>query len=173
MSITARDIITQALRKLGIGTPGEVLSADEMNSGLDALNVMLKSWSGRSLLTTAQLQESFALIGGLPTYTIGPSVVSPNFITVKPITVCSGFIRDQSNTDYPVGLISREEYNAFVNKSDTGLPSVIFYDPGIAQQANQLGTVNLYLTPDSTNIYTLFLVSEKPFTTFASLNSIY
>jgi len=173
MAITARDIIVQALRKLGIGTPGETLAADEMNACLDALNVMLKSWSGRSLLTTAQVQESFPLVGGLATYTIGPAVIAPNFITVKPITVCSGFIRDQNNTDYPIGLISREEYNSFDTKSNTGLPENLFYDPGPTQQNIQTGMINLYLTPDSTNTYTLFIVSEKPFTTFATLNTAY
>ena len=182
MSITARDIIVQALRKLGIGTPGETLAADEMNACLDALNVMLKSWSGRSLLTTAQVEEGFPLNGGYASYQIGvgswqsgfgASPTALGFNTVKPITICSSFIRDQNKTDYPISLISREEYNAFDTKSNTGLPENLFYDPGPTQQNIRTGTINLYLTPDSTNTYTLFIVSEKPFTTFATLNTAY
>jgi hypothetical protein len=169
MTITATDIITQALRKLGVFEP----SAADLSRGLDALNVMLKSWSGRSLLTTAEVQESFVLTGGKASYTLGAAAGTPDFTTVKPISISSGFIRDQNNTDYPISIISREEYNSFVSKSDTGLPENVFYDPGIAQQANQLGTFYLYLTPDSTNTYTLYLAAEKPFTIFASLTDTY
>ena len=113
MTISARDIIVKSFRKIGIGAYGETLQSYDMNAGLEALNTLLKSWSGRSLLTTAQVQESFPLIGGVATYTIGPSVLAPNFITVKPIKICSAFIRDQTGNDYNVNVISREEYNDF------------------------------------------------------------
>jgi hypothetical protein len=174
MSITARDIIVQALRKIGVGSLGEVLAADEMNACLDALNVLLKSWSGRRLLTTAAIQESFALVGGTAAYTIGASVIAPNFITQKPIRILDGcFIRDQNGSDYPLNVISRELYNSYDTKTNRGLPTELFYDAGATQQALQTGTITFYLTPDTTNTYTVFLVSEKPFTVFASLNAAY
>ena len=172
-TVKARDLIIQSARKIGVGTPGEVMSAEEMNTWLDAMNVLLKSWSGRSLLTTAQTQESFALTGGKAVYTLGAAAGSPDVTTVKPIRIISAFVRDQNNTDYPVNIISREEYNAFDTKSDQGLPQNIFYDPGVSQQTNQKGTISLYLTPDSTNTYSLFIASEKPFTSFATLDDVF
>ena len=183
MSITARDIIVQALRKIGVGSLGEVLAADEMNACLDALNVLLKSWSGRRLLTTAAIQESFPLNGGYASYNIGlgtwqsgpgANLTALGFATAKPIRILDGcFIRDQNGSDYPLNVISRELYNSYDTKTNRGLPTEIFYDAGSTQQALQTGTVTFYLTPDTTNTYTVFLVSEKPFSVFASLNDAY
>ena len=41
---TARDLITQSLRTLGVLHSGETPSAEEANDGLTSLNQMLNSW---------------------------------------------------------------------------------------------------------------------------------
>ena len=169
---TAQDIITKALGLLVIGAEGEPLTTQQLSDGLDSLNNFLSLLGARSLLTTAQVQESFPLVGGTASYTIGLSAIAPNFTTTMPLQVMSGFIRDQNNNDTGLDVISREEYNAYPLKTDSGLPSKVFYDPGLTQQATPLGTLSFWLTPDTTMTYTAFLVSEKTFTQFASLSGL-
>jgi len=169
---TALDIIKKALQKIGVGAEGENLSFEAANDGLDALNDYLSLLGVRGLLTTAQIQESFALSANISTYTIGPFVLAPNFITAKPITLCGGFIRDANGNDTGLDVISREEYNSFSTKTDSGTPDSVFYDPGATQQASQVGTFYFYPAPDSTIGYTAFLVSGKTFTRFVSLSSL-
>ena len=169
---TALDLITKSLGLLGIGAEGETLTAQQANDALDSLNNFLALLGVRSLLTSAQIQESFPLVANLARYTIGPSVTAPNFIAEMPQKVVSGFIRDDNGNDTFLNIISREEYNSFSLKTDTGTPEYAFYDPGPTQQAAAFGTLNFYLTPDSTIGYQAFLVSEKTFTQFASLGSL-
>lgn len=166
---TAYDIIQKALQKIGVLAEGETATAAQMQDGLDALNMLLDSWSGRSLLTSARIRESFALTANQATYTIG---VGAGFNTSKPFEIVDAFVRDGQNIDYPVGVVSRGVYDAYDDKALTTVtsrPESLFYDPGATQQANHAGTIYLYPTPDGNTTYTLFLESEKPFTTFSAL----
>jgi|LGOV01.1.fsa_nt_gb hypothetical protein len=165
---TARDVIKQAMKKIGILAAGEEPAAAEAVDALETLNSLLSSWSGDSLITPATIQEGFALITSQNSYTIGSEL---NFDTVKPLRIISAFIRSSSGIDYPVTILPRNRYNALADKTTEGRPTNLFYDPGVAQQATQTGTVYLYLTPDSA--YTLYLISEKAFTEFAGLTTAF
>ena len=48
--MTARDIIIQAQRKLGVETVQKTPTAKEISDGLEALNSMISSWSADRLL---------------------------------------------------------------------------------------------------------------------------
>jgi hypothetical protein len=157
---------------IGVLADGEVPTASQANDALDSLNIMLNSWSTQGLITAALIKESLTLTSALGTYTIGPTVTAPNFITSKPFKITSGYIHDASGNDYPLmDIISIEEYNSFPLKTTQGTPERLAYDMGATQQANQIGTIYLYPVPDSTIAYTLYIESEKPFTQFATLDT--
>jgi len=167
---TARDIIKKALLKAGVLAEGEDPSSSEANDTFDALNLMLESWAGRSLLTTAQIQETLTLTAGTSSYTIGSG---GDIDTTKPFSIESAFIRDSNNTDYGVAIVGRTVYDSYSDKAyttNTARPRVLFYDPGTTQQSTQLGTIYLYPIPDSSSTYTLYINSEKPFTSFTNLS---
>jgi hypothetical protein len=168
---TPRDIVTKALQKLVILAEGEVPTAQQMNDGFYSLNAMLDSWSGRSLLTTAQVQESFALTAAKGVYTIGP--VGCDVTSAKPFEIISGFVRDANNADFDLQVVGRETYDSYAGKTIVGevsRPQALFYDPGVTQQTVQKGTILLYPYPDTSSTYTLFIDSEKAFTEFATLS---
>jgi hypothetical protein len=168
---TSLDIIKKSLQKIGVLAEGEEATAPQANDALDALNNMLDSWAARSLLTTAQIRESFTLTADKRTYTIGSG---GDFDTSKPFEIASAFVRDSNNIDYGIDVVGREVYDSYTSKALTTYttrPTNLFYDPGATQQATQLGTIYIYPTPDGTTTYTLFLESEKPFTQFTDLTS--
>lgn len=165
---TARDVIKQAMKKIGVLAPGEEPTAAEAADSLETLNSLLSSWSGNSLVTPATVQENFALIASQNSYTIGAGL---NFDTAKPLRILNGFIRDGAGLDYPVTILPRNSYNDLAAKMSEGRPTNLFYDPGVAQQANQTGIVYLFLTPDVA--YTLFIISEKAFTEFSNLTTAF
>lgn len=169
---TALDIIKKSLQKIGVLSEGEEASASQANDAFDALNMMIDSWAARTLLTTAQIRESFSLTASQRLYTIGSGA---NFNTSKPFQIVSAFVRDSSNLDYGINVVSREIYDSYGDKASTSYtarPTSLFYDPGATQQANQTGNIYLYPTPDGNTTYTLFLESEKPFTQFSNLTSV-
>jgi hypothetical protein len=177
---TAQDFITQALAMINVGALGETIPTAQLNAAFDVLNNMLDSWSGRSLLTTALIQEDFVLTANKGVYTIGSSygtmpVITADFNTARPIEIVSAFIQDSNDVQYPVQVVPRETYDSYTDKLITGevtRPQALYFDPGVTQQTAQWGTVNLYPYPDSADTYTLYIDSEKAFTEFASLSAV-
>lgn len=163
---TARDVIQKAMQKIGVLAEGETPTAQQAEDGLDSLNLMLESWAGKSLLTSAHIQSGFSLVSGTANYTIGSN---QTFNTVKPFTVIDAFIRDSANQDTGLEVVNRDTYNSHGDKTTSGTPGIVFYDPGATQNANQTGTVYIYPSPDAN--YTLYLTMEQPFTALANLSS--
>lgn len=148
---TARDIITKALQKIGAVTKSETVSADEANDGLSALNALISSWSNESLLVYGRSWETFNLTSGDGEYTIGPAA---DFNTTRPVSIAAAYV-SRDGTDYPLQVISDENYASIVSKDDQGTPDVLNFDNGYPT-----AKIRLYPVPDTS--YTLFILSEKP-----------
>ena len=168
---TANDIIQQAFQNLlGINVSATMPTADISNA-LDVLNAMMDNLSADGLLTIGQVRESFPLVYNQQAYTIGSS---GNFNTAKPINISSCFVRDSNNNAYRMQVGTREIWDGLSDKDLSalvGIPELLFYDPGLTQQATQVGTIYIYPTPDASTTYTLFLESEKMLTEFSSLST--
>jgi len=150
---TGLNIITKALQKNGVLTASEAPDADMAADGLSALNAMLSSWSNDSLLCYARVWESFNLVAGTSSYTIG---TGQTFNTTRPIAIVDGcYTRLSPSYDEPISVTTDELYNGIVDKTTRGRPRVMSYDNGFAS-----GTIRMWPVPDQT--YSLFLLSEKP-----------
>jgi hypothetical protein len=156
---TARDIITRALQRNGILTKGESPSGDEASDGLTALNDMIASWSNDSLLIYARISESFPLVSGQSSYTIGPS---GNFNTTRPLQILTAFTRI-GNIDYEMSIIPEQAFDGITQKNiSSSIPEVMFYQAGFP-----LGTITIYPVPTTG---TLHIRSEKQLTELSSLD---
>lgn len=160
---TALSLITQAAKKIGVVFKSESLDSDEATDGLTALNNMLSSWANDSLLVYARTWESFTLTGGTGSYTIG---TGGNFNTTRPIAIVEAYVRIAS-VDYPLEIIPDEVYNQYITiKSIQTSPSrYLNYD-----NAYPLGNIRLYTVPSTND--TLFLLTEKPFSSFALSDTV-
>lgn len=152
---TATVLITDALEEIGAIEADEPLTNSEIQKGLKVLNRLLGEWSAQSLMVYVTTRESFVTVASTPSYTIG---TGSTWNTTRPTAVEQAFIRI-SNIDYPVRVIQdRAEYERISDKNSvTGQPRVLYYDPTYAA-----GTVYLYPMPDI--VYTVHLISLKPFT---------
>lgn len=160
---TALDIINGAARLIGVNFKSESLSADEASDGLTSLNDMISSWSNDDLVIYETVNESFPLVSGTATYSIG---TGHTFNTTRPTTIGFAFIR-QGNIDYAIDIISKTDYDAIPFKSDgNGLPRKLVYDASYPY-----ASIKLYPIPSTG--YTLFLESNKPITELASLNTTF
>lgn len=157
---TARDIIKKSLQKIGALVKGEAPAADEADDGLDSLNQLIESWANDSLLCYARTWESFSLSGGTASYTIGSG---GTFNTTRPFDIVQAYVRN-GTIDYALGYIDDQAYNSISFKSIQGIPEFINSD-----NAYPLATLRLYPVPSAA--YTLFLLTEKPLTGFATLDT--
>lgn len=158
---TARTIIKKAMQKGGILTKYQNPTASEYNDALDALNNMLSSWANDSLMVFARTWESFPLTGAT-SYTMG---AGGDFNTVRPIGIIASYVRI-GTTDTPVTVINDEAYfNSIMTKDAPGQPEWLNNDNGYP-------LVKLRPWPVGGAAYTLFLLTEKQLTAFATLDTV-
>lgn len=157
---TARQIITRAMQKIGVLIKSEPPSADEADDALASLNALISSWSNDSLMIFARSLESFPLTGA-ESYTIG---VGGDFNTVRPTNIVDAYVR-QGTTDLPLAIIDDETFAGIITKNVSGLPYALNYS-----NSYPLGVIKTY--PLGLGGYTLFLLTEKPATGFATLDTV-
>jgi hypothetical protein len=156
---TAIKIIERAMRSINALGAGEALGPDDARDALDALNDVLEGWSNERLTIYQITQEGFALTPGQATYSIG---TNGDFNTPRPMRITSAFLR-WNGADYPVDLITQEEYDSIALKAaQSNLPSVLYVDTGYP-----LSTVKLWSVPNVAA--TLYLNSLKPLAAFGAL----
>ena len=169
-TVTRDQIITLALRKLGVLEIGSSPDADTVSNAAMSLNLIIKQLSTDGLKLWKVSEIIVPLTSGQTQYTLGGSTstlmydaLNPTVaITDKPLKVIQGFYRNLQSTpsvDTPVMLVSKQEYNVLGSKFSTGTTNTIFYDP---RKLN--GVLYVYLTPDlnaQTNIQ-LHIVAQMP-----------
>jgi hypothetical protein len=155
---TANDIITGALKLLGVLYKSETPSADESADALESLNDLLESWSNDDLMTYSLSTESFPLTGAAQ-YTIG---TGGDFNTQRPININNALVRI-ANIDYPLDIIPPEMFQQIPFKSiTTMIPSFLTYDNGYP-----LGVIKMYTIPTAGG--TLIMQLNKPLLALTSL----
>jgi hypothetical protein len=148
---TGQDLIESVMRKTGALGQSETPSAAEATDVLEIINDLLDSWANDGLSVYARTLESYSLSASDGEYTYGSG---GNINTTRPVKVIAAYIRS-GTTDYPLEIISDENYALIQDKSATGIPTQINFDNGFATN-----TVKLYPVPASA--YTLYILSEKP-----------
>lgn len=171
MNVYVKDIFRNALSKIGVREVGQEPTVDQYNTCLFNANLMIDAWSVHRLMLRGNTTSPFSLTANKSSYTIGPS--GCDFTAGKPVNLVQAFIRDSANLDYPVEIVTQEEYDSYPDKAiGTGRPERLWYDPGLSQQtAPNKGTIYLYPIPDS-GPYTLYLVSEGYLTELVNLTDL-
>ena len=111
MSETARTLIKSALRKINAIAAGETPGADEMEDGLEAMQMMFRSWSANNQRLYYTKQESLAMTGA-ESYTIGSG---GDLDTVRPVSIRGAWL-----SDWPLKMIDEARYRQTRMTSATG-----------------------------------------------------
>lgn len=132
-SSSAMDMIQDVLESLKVYAPGVTVNAADSSRVLSCMNQMLDSWSNERLSCYANLEQSFTLIPGKGSYTIGTNGV-PDINAVRPLSIASGlgaaYLIDMNNNRYGIDVIEQDQWNQIVLLTETSdLPNTLFYDP--------------------------------------------
>lgn len=159
-SIDRNGIINAALRLIRKLPEGGTATATQISDAAEALNLMVKTWQADGLQLWALKRSSFSMVASQANYTVTAMGIN------RPLRIKQAFIRNTSSgADSPVRIITREEYWSLGNKSSTGTPTLLYYDP---QLTAVLSMVYLYPAPDATaaSDYTLHIIYSRPFEDF-------
>ena len=126
-SITRDDIIKGALRLCGALAVGETPSVDQVTEASEALNMLVKAWQADGMALWARGEYTLPLTLSTQSYNIG---IGQTVNIAKPLKITQAILHDtQTNVDIPMRIITRDEYLRLGNKTTTGQPIQIYYDP--------------------------------------------
>lgn len=146
----ALDIITDALLNAGIGAIGDPIEDGMAQFCLRKLNRMIQSWANENLMLFDVYTDSFVMSAGVNNY-------SSALLTLgRPTSVDDAWVR-LSNIDYPIDMISNQDYNAIAFKSTAGLPDRCYQDNGFPN-------IIFYFYPTPSSAYTAFFNLRQPLT---------
>ena len=137
---SATTLIEDARRLLGIHAEEEPLEAHELDTGLRWLTRMLKVWEADGIGSWILTEGTLTLVASTNSYVFG---AGGSFTTV-PFEITDARIY-RGSVDVPMTRLSRQEYYALPNKTNTGYPMNWFYD---RQRDN--GTLYVWPSPDTT-----------------------
>lgn len=169
MPTYVRDIVRDAMGKIGAVRVNEYPIPAELDLGIRVLNGMLGVWAADVLMLRAYTEDQIPLVANKSSYTIGPS--GCDVTSAKPIRVRSGYVRDSDGLDSPLTIFTESRYGEVSNKSGAAAtPYLIVYKPGATKQSVHIGTFVFYPVPDAS--YTAYVLSEKYLTEFTSPNEL-
>lgn len=146
-------LLNSSLRKIGGLSSGEVIETARQNEALEALQVMLRGWSGLSASIFATITENLSTVAGRASNTWG---TGGQWNSLRPNQVIGAYITDSAGASHPVDVKNYGEYAALGFKGSTGRPLSLFFHPGYP-----LATAYLWPVPDA--VETITIESYKPF----------
>lgn len=167
-SVTANDIINASLRTLGVLGATDTASSNDQTNCLQALNIIVKDWGKDAQYLWKQKEILLPMVAANSSYQIGPSATGTGaLVTDRPLRVLDAFIRDSSNNDQTLQIVSKQEYNMLGDKTSQGVPNQIFYD---AQLTN--GVLYVYNVP-SDSTHTIHLIVQVPINDLTTVNDTF
>jgi hypothetical protein len=165
---TGQSIIQDSFEGIKVYSPGVSVMAADSSRALSCLKQMLDEWSNESLTCFANVEQSFVLVPGKSSYTIG-LYNNADINLARPLAISTGlgtaYLMDSNNNRFPVQVIEQDQWNQIgLLTPQTDLPDTLFYDP-----QNPMGIINVYGTPSVA--HTLFFDSRLPFAAIPSLTT--
>lgn len=139
-NLTGNDIVIEARRKIGIHDDEEPLSAVDLQTGLTAMTMMLKTWQSEGVMCWTLTEGQLTLVQGDVDYVFG---AGGTFTTV-PLEITSIRIT-RGTSEIPMYRMSREDYFDLPNKTTQGYPTQFYYD-----RQRSGGTLYVWPAPDAT-----------------------
>ena len=154
MATTAGDIITGALRLIGVVAEGESPSPESAADALSAMNQMIESWNTERLSVFATEDQVFSWPATEISRTLGPT---GDFVGNRPILVDDAtYFKDPSTgVSYGIKLINQQQYNGIALKTvRSTYPQVMWVNMTYPD-------VEMYIYPVPTRVLEFHIVSVE------------
>ncbi len=165
MATTAGDIITGALRLIGVVAEGESPSPESAADALSAMNQMIESWNTERLSVFATEDQVFSWPATVISRTLGPT---GDFVGNRPILVDDAtYFKDPSTgVSYGLKLINQQQYNGIALKTVTSTyPQVMWVNMTYPD-------IEMYIYPVPTRVLEFHIVSVEELTRPAILATV-
>lgn len=146
---TINELLSDTLIDLGKLSPSETIDPADQVHALRVANRLFGRWAVNNLLIPYTTTESFSGSGSASYTMVSGGTAS----SVRALRIVDAYSSD-GTYDRPIKIINQDQYNLIHDKSYTGRPSVLFYDP-----VYSTGVIYLWRVPSSS--YTIYIESIK------------
>ncbi len=140
---TARELITDAYIDLDKHNPSQTLAAKLAAYGLRVFNRMIAAWANENLMIPYTVTENFNFVSGTTVYTMG---LAGTASTTRARKLIQCWTRINDSMDFPIKVITQQEYNNIRDKTLGGRPGFVYYDP-----TYPIGNLYFYFRPNITD----------------------
>lgn len=148
--MSANDLVLTALRQTGRFASYDTIPTADTTNVLQALNLIVKAMVKNQKPLWCVQRVPVPLVSGTASYNM--STITG---MTRPLRVLFAFIRDASNNDTTVTVSARDDYNTLGQKSSTGVPNQVYYDPQLGA-----GSITVYNVP-SDSTHTLYVDIQR------------
>lgn len=141
-SLSATDLVTEALEQLGVLEEGESPSAEQLSSSIRTLNMLIKTW-GADYLIFAQKELTVDLVASTQNYFFGNS--SGAYIPLK--IHHASLVNTTTDDERPIDIVTRDEWVDLSDKTTEGVPTTLYYKTGAV---NEAATLSVWPVPEDT-----------------------
>lgn len=147
-SLNRDQVITAALRKLGVLASGVSPTTSQVNDASDALNALVKAFQADGMPLWKVASQTFSTVQGTSSYTVGPS---QTIDCPKPLKIIQALYTPSGGVNMPMNIYTRYDFNNLPQGTTyQGTPINFYYQP-----LRTTGTITLWPTPsDSTSTIT-------------------
>lgn len=157
--ITRDDIITRALRKIGVIGEGTSASATQISEAAEALGPLVQEMVSMGMPLWKRVEYPIPLVYGKSTYTLG---IGQEYNVPFPVKIAEAIMQQQPNSaKINIEILPAYDYNLLPSNS-TGVVVNMKYQPFI-----NYGVVSVWPTPNTDN-QVLTLSYYRPFEVFNS-----
>lgn len=163
IGLTRDQLVTAALRKLGVVAAGQTPSAEAISNAAQALNIRIAQFRKLGMPLWARKSYSFAPTVNVASYNIGDGYT---LNTPYPIHIHQAYkVLTSGTTKIPMEVISEWNYNRLPTGSSTGAPIQLTYQPKV-----NYGVIKIWPTPDATSAAetTISIVYTAPIEIFTA-----
>jgi hypothetical protein len=157
-AVSRDDIIKRALRLVGAISQGQTPSTAVIDETNFALSCLVKALEADGMPIWAITSISIPVTAGVNSYTIG---IGLTVNTSKPLKIFQAYNHDSnSNIDIPMRILTQQEYNRLGNKTTSGNPIQIYYQP-----LRDSGVLHVFPTPSSVEVgvNTIVIWYQRPY----------
>lgn len=153
--LNRNELISAALRKLGVLSGGSSPETYQITDGTQALNALVKGLQTDGMPVWAIKTYSFTTVAGDPDYPIG---VGQTLNTAKPLKIFQAWRnQDSMYSNVPMNIYTNYNYDLLPLANSSGTPVNLYYQP-----MRDSGMINLWPKPiDSTT--TISIRYQAPF----------
>ena len=153
-SLTRDSIINAALRKLGVLAEGDTANTNQITTGTEALNSLMKALMAKGMPLWNINEYTFSTVANTSTYNIG---TGQTLNTPMPMKMLQAYRIDTTGgAQVPMEIKAHYDYNLLPVNATASIPVQLYYQP-----LSTYGVIKLWPAPSSTTT-TVTITYQRP-----------